>query len=67
MSKWFFALIVAFAVGGGAVIFFKPYDHPAKAAVEGGINPLQMMVNAKDLPVAQYEDYSVVFNFPPAL
>jgi hypothetical protein len=55
-------------VGGGAVIFFRPYDQPAKAAVETGINPSQMMATAKDdLPVAHYQDYSVMFNFPPAL
>jgi hypothetical protein len=68
MTKSIFALIVAFAVGGGAVIFFRPYDQPAKAAVETGINPSQMMATAKDdLPVAHYQDYSVMFNFPPAL
>ena len=26
---------------------------------------MQMMMNAKGLPVAQYDDYSVVFNFHP--
>ena len=66
MTKSIFALIVAFAVGGGAVIFSRPYDQPAKAAVEAGINPSQMMANAK-APVAHYQDYSLMFNFPPAL
>ena len=67
MTKSIFALIVAFAVGGGGVLFFRPYDQPAKAEVEVGINSSQMMANAKDLPVAHYEDYALVFTSPPAL
>ena len=43
MTKSIFALIVAFAVGGGGVLFFWPYDQPAKAEVEAGINSSQMM------------------------
>ena len=66
MKKRTIALIVAFAVAGGAVIFFRPYDQPAKAEVRAGINPSQMMANAK-VPVAHYQDYAVMFNFPPAL
>src|SRR5262245_5311235 len=33
-------------------------DVPAGAQ----INPLQIMMGARDLPVAHYDDYSVVFN-----
>ena len=62
MTKSIFALIVALAVGGGAVMFVRPYDQQAKAEVQTGINPSQMMMNAKGLPVAHYDDYSVVFN-----
>ena len=67
MTKSIFALIVAFAVGGAGALFFRPYDQPAKAEVEIGINSSLMMANAKDLPVAHYEDYALVFTSPPAL
>jgi hypothetical protein len=66
MTKSIFALIVACAVGGGAVLFFRPFDQPAKAEVEVGINSSVMMANAKDLPVAHYEDYALVFTSPLA-
>lgn len=62
MTKSIFALIVAFAVGGGVLMFMRPYDQPAKAEVQTEINPSQMMMSAKGLPVARYDDYSVVFN-----
>ena len=62
MTKFIFALIVAFTVGGGVVMFMRPYDQPAKAEVQTGINPSQMMMNAKGLPVAHFDDYPVVFN-----
>ena len=32
------------------------------ASTPAGIDPLQMMVNAKDLPSTQYVDYTFVFN-----
>ena len=32
------------------------------ASTPAGIYPLQMMVNAKDLPSTQYVDYTFVFN-----
>ena len=37
---------------------------PARIDVPPGaqINPLQMMMDARDLPAAHYDDYSVVFN-----
>jgi hypothetical protein len=50
-----------------AVGFLGEHDQPAKAEVEVGINSSQMMANAKDLPVAHYEDYALVFTSPPAL
>jgi hypothetical protein len=37
---------------------------PARTYVPAGaqINPLQMMMGARHLPVAHYDDYSLVFN-----
>jgi hypothetical protein len=32
------------------------------ASTPVGIDPLQMMTNARDLPAAHYVDYSVIFN-----
>ena len=32
------------------------------ASTPAGIDALQMMANAKDLPAAQYVDYTFVFN-----
>lgn len=63
MKKLTIAMIVAFAVvAGGAIIFTPPYDEPAKADTGARIDVSQMMMNAKGLPVAHYEDDSVVFN-----
>ena len=62
MKKLTIAMIVAFAVAGGAIIFTPPYDQPAKADTGARIDVSQMMMNAKGLPVAHYDDYSVVFN-----
>ena len=56
------ALMVALAVVAGAVSFIALYDQPAKANAGARIDPSRMMMNAKDLPVARYDDYSVVFN-----
>jgi hypothetical protein len=35
---------------------------PAEAPAREQIDPLQMMMNSKDLPAAHYDDYSLVFN-----
>jgi hypothetical protein len=32
------------------------------APTGGGIDPLQMMISARDLPAPQYTDFSVIFN-----
>jgi hypothetical protein len=32
------------------------------APTGGGIDPLQMMTEARDLPAPQYTDFSVIFN-----
>ena len=62
MKKFILALIIALAVGGAPIAFTTLYDQPAKAEAGTGIDPSQMMINMKGLPVAHYDDYSVVFN-----
>ena len=62
MKKLILTLIVTTAVVGGVVTFTTLYDEPAKANVAAGIDPLLIMSHAVSLPVAHYDDYSVVFN-----
>ena len=62
MKKLIFTLIVTTAAVGGVLAFTTPYDEPAKANVAAGIDPLLIMSHAVSLPVAHYDDYSVVFN-----
>ena len=62
MKKLSLTLIIATAVIGGGVAFKTQYDEPAKANAAAGIDPLLMMSHAASLPVAHYDDYSVVFN-----
>ena len=63
MKKFTFAaILVSAAVIGGAVALTTPSDQPAKVDAGAGIDLSRMMANAKDLPVAYYNDYSVVFN-----
>jgi hypothetical protein len=62
MKKLIFTLIVTTAVVGSAVAFTTRYDEPAKANAAAGIDPSLMMSHVGSLPVAHYDDYSVVFN-----
>jgi hypothetical protein len=62
MKKLIFTLIVTIAVVGGAVAFTTPYDEPAKVNAAVGIDPSLIMSHAGSLPVAHYDDYSLVFN-----
>ena len=62
MKKLIIALIVTVAVTAGAITFLVPYNQPAKANAEAVIDPSQIMMKAKDLPLVQHDDYSVVFN-----
>ena len=62
MKKFTVALILASAAIVGVVAVTTLSDQPAKADARVGIDPSQMMANAKNLPVAHYDDYSVVFN-----
>jgi hypothetical protein len=54
-------LIVAFAAGVVVVAFTTLSHQPAKADAGVRVDPSQIMTDAKDLPVAQYVDYCVVF------
>ena len=65
MKKFIFTLIVTTAVVGGAVAFTTTYNEPAKAKAATGIDPLLIMSHAVSLPVAHYNDYSVVFTPGP--
>jgi hypothetical protein len=62
VKKLIFTLIVTAAVIGGAVAFTTPYDEPAKGNTAAGIDPSAIMSHAVSLPVAHYDDYSLVFN-----
>jgi hypothetical protein len=62
MNKFIFAVILVSAVISGAVALTTSSDQPAKVDAGAGIDLSRMMASAKDLPVAHYNDYSVVFN-----
>jgi hypothetical protein len=62
MNKFIFAVILVSAVIRGAVALTTPSEQPAKVDAGAGIDLSRMMASAKDLPVAHYNDYSVVFN-----
>jgi len=62
MKDFIIAAILLSAVIGGAVALTMPSNQPAKVDAGAGIDISQMMASAKDLPVAHYNDYSVVFN-----
>ena len=48
------------AIGFG-VWAASPANAPASPSIVQGIEPLQMMVNAKELPTVEYADYTFVF------
>jgi hypothetical protein len=60
-NRAFFGLIALAAVAG-AVVITTTYDEPAKAKAAAEIDPLLIMSHAVSLPVAHYDDYSLVFN-----
>jgi hypothetical protein len=62
MKNFIIAAILLSAVISGAVALTMPSNQPAKVHAGAGIDISQMMASAKDLPVAHYNDYSVVFN-----
>ena len=54
----FAAALLLIGIGAWAVTT----NQRVAASTPAGIDPLQMMGNAKDLPVTQYVDYSLIFN-----
>ena len=50
--------VVLIGIGAWAVTT----NQRVAASTPDGIDPLQMMANAKDLPATQYVDYTFVFN-----
>ena len=54
----FAATLILIAVGAWAITTTPP----VVASTPVGIDPLQMMSNARDLPTAHYVDYTLIFN-----
>ena len=54
----FAAALILIAVGAWAITTTPR----VVASTPVGIDPFQMMTNARDLPAAHYVDYSVIFN-----
>ena len=57
--------LFAFAPGliaiGFGVWAASPANAPVSPSIGQGIEPLQMMVNAKELPTVEFADYTFVF------
>ena len=56
----FAAALILIAVGAWAITTTPRVV--ASTPVGIGIDPFQMMTNARDLPAAHYVDYSLIFN-----
>jgi hypothetical protein len=56
-----FAFTPALIAIGFGVWAASPANAPASPSMDQGIEPLQMMVNAKDMPTAEFADYTFVF------
>jgi hypothetical protein len=56
-----FAFTPALIAIGFGVWAASPANAPASPSIVQGIEPLQMMVNAKGLPTVEFVDYTFVF------
>ena len=56
-----FAFSPALIAIGFGVWAASPANTPASPSTVQGIEPLQMMVNAKELPTVEFADYTFVF------
>jgi hypothetical protein len=56
-----FAVTAGVLATGFAVWAASPANAPASPSIVQGIEPLQMMVNAKELPTVEYADYTFGF------
>lgn len=64
-AHWFTVAAVAVTMLAGAAgwtILTSPAGATKTVGASVQIDPLQAMKNAKSLPAAHYDDYSVVFN-----
>jgi hypothetical protein len=56
-----FAFTPALIAIGFGVWAATPANAPAFPSIGQGIEPFQMMVNAKELPTVEFADYTLVF------
>jgi hypothetical protein len=56
-----FAFTPALIAIGLGVWAASPANAPASPSIGQGIEPFQMMVNAKELPTVEFADYTFVF------
>ena len=56
-----FAFAPALIAIGFGVLATSPANAPASPPTVQGIEPFQMMVNAKELPTVEFADYTFVF------
>jgi hypothetical protein len=56
-----FAFTPALIAIGFGVWAATPANAPASPSIGHGIEPFQIMVNAKELPTVEYADYTFVF------
>jgi len=56
-----FAFSPALIAIGFGVWAASPANEPASPSIVQGIEPLQMMVNANELPTVEFVDYTFVF------
>ena len=56
-----FAFAPALIAIGFVVWAVSPANAPASPSMVQGIEPFQMMVNAKELPTVEFADYTFVF------
>jgi hypothetical protein len=56
-----FAFTPALIAIGFGVWAVTPANAPASPSIGQGIEPFQMMVNAKELPTVEFADYTFVF------
>ena len=56
-----FAFAPALIAIGFGVWAASPANAPASPSMVQGIEPLQIMVNAKELPTVEFADYTFVF------
>ena len=55
------AVAAALIATGFGVWAASPAKAPASPSMVQGIDPLQMMVNAREMPTVEYADYTFVF------